>query len=123
MRFLLDEGLSPRVADILASVGHDVQHVRDLGLASAIDSVVLQAALNDERVLLTLDTDFGTLLAHSGAALPSVVLFRGDVTRRPAGQAQLLLANLDQLEHALAQGALVVIGDGRLRVRALPIDR
>jgi predicted nuclease of predicted toxin-antitoxin system len=123
VRFLLDEGLSPRVADILASVGHDVQHVRDLGLASAIDSVVLQAALNDERVLLTLDTDFGTLLAHSGAALPSVVLFRGDVTRRPAGQAQLLLANLDQLEHALAQGALVVIGDGRLRVRALPIDR
>lgn len=123
MRFLLDEGLSPRVASILADAGHDAQHVRDLGLASASDPVVLDAARDHERVLLTLDTDFGTLLAHSGAALPSVVLFRGDVTRRPAGQAQLLLANLDQLEAGLLQGALVVIGNGRLRVRALPIGR
>lgn len=123
MRFLLDEVLSPRIVDALAGAGHDARHARDLGLASASDPVVLQAALADERVLLTLDTDFGTLLAHSGAALPSVVLFRGDVTRRPVGQAQLLLANLDQLEAALAQGALVVIGDGRLRVRVLPIDR
>lgn len=123
MRFLLDEGLSPRVAALLSGAGHDARHVRDLGLASANDPTVLRAALEDERVLLTLDTDFGTLLAHSGAALPSVVLFRGDVTRKPAGQAQLLLANLEQLEIALAEGALVVIGDGRLRVRTLPIDR
>lgn len=123
MRFLLDEGMSPRVAEVLSGAGHDARHVRDLGLASANDPIVLQAARDDDRVLLTLDTDFGALLAHSGAALPSVVLFRGDVTRRPAGQAQLLLANLDQIEPALLQGALVVIGDGRLRVRTLPMDR
>jgi hypothetical protein len=72
-------------------------------------------------VLLTLDTDFGSLLAHSRAALPSVVLFRGEVTRRPEGQAILLLANLDQFEADVTQGALVVIGDGRLRIRSLPI--
>jgi predicted nuclease of predicted toxin-antitoxin system len=62
-------------------------------LISANDPVVF----DDERVLLTLDTDFGTLLAHSGAELPSVVLFRGEVTRRPEGQAAVLLANLDQI--------------------------
>lgn len=94
MRFLLDEGSSPRVADVLSGAGHDVRHVRDLGLAGGSGADVLQAAADDDRVLLTLDTDFGTLLAHSGAGLPSVVLFRGDVTRRPAGQAELLQANL-----------------------------
>lgn len=122
MRFLLDEGLSPRVATLLADADHDAVHVRDLGLASASDPVVLQAALDAERVLLTLDTDFGRLLAHSGAALPSVVLFRGEITRRPEGQAAVLLANLGQLEFVLAQGALVVIGDRLLRVRSLPIE-
>lgn len=121
MRFLLDEGLSPRVAELLRDAGHDAVHASAVGLTSATDPVVLQRALDDGRVLLTLDTDFGALLAHSGAAVPSVVLFRGEVTRRPDGQAALLLANLDQFEQDVAEGALVVIGDGRLRIRSLPI--
>ncbi len=74
-------------------------------------------------MLLTLDTDFGTLLAYSGDATPSVVLFRGEVTRRAEGQARLLVANLEQFDADLAEGALVVIGDNRIRVRSLPIDR
>src|SRR4051794_24792557 len=84
----------------------------------------LQTALDDERVLITLDTDFGALLAHSGATVPSVVLFRGDVTRRPVAQARLLLANLDQLEFSLAEGALVVIatvGSGCESCRSLAV--
>jgi predicted nuclease of predicted toxin-antitoxin system len=74
LRFLPDEGLSPRVAALLRAAGHDAVHARDVGLTSAADPVVLQHALDDTRVLLTLDTDFGALLAHSRAALPSVVL-------------------------------------------------
>ncbi|GAA0633609.1 hypothetical protein GCM10009547_41930 [Sporichthya brevicatena] len=123
MRFLLDASLSPRVGAALRGAEHDAVHVRDLGLASASDPVVLETALADSQVLLTADTDFGTLLAHSGAELPSVVLFRGEVTRRPDEQAQLLLANLDQISEDLLAGALVVIGDKRLRVRSLPIER
>jgi len=45
----------------------------------------------------------------------------GDVTRRPAGQARLLVANLDQFAEDVAAGAIVVIGDDRLRIRRLPI--
>lgn len=120
---MLDEGLSPRVCGLLAGAGHDAVHARDLGLKSAADPVVLRAAADDRRVLLTLDTDFGTLLARSGDAIPSVVLLRGNVTRRPEHQAALLIANLDQLEAAVTEGALVVIGDNRLRIRSLPIER
>ena len=64
---------------------------------SASDPVVLAAALQDRRVLLPLDTDFGALLALCSARQPSVVLFRGEMTRRSEGQARLLLANLDQI--------------------------
>jgi predicted nuclease of predicted toxin-antitoxin system len=90
---------------------------------SAFDPVVLAAALQDRRVMLTLDTDFGALLALSGARQPSVVLFRGEITRRPEGQTELLLANLDQIATDLADGSAVVIGDGRVRVRRLPVER
>jgi predicted nuclease of predicted toxin-antitoxin system len=122
LRFLLDEGLSPRVAQLLTEAGHDAVHARDVGLTSATDPVVLQAAIEDQRVLVTLDTDFGTLLSRSGDTVPSIILLRGEVTRRPTAQAALLLANLDQIEAELLEGALVVIGDNRMRVRSLPIE-
>ena len=117
MRLLLDESLSPRLGDLLRAAGPDAIHARDVGLMSAGDPVVLAAALQDRRVLLTLDTDFGALLALSGARQPSVVLFRGEVTRRPEDQARLPLANLDQIATELVEGAAVVTGDetGRRR--------
>lgn len=62
MRFLLDAGISPRVARILTDAGHDAKHVRDLRVAGASDPIVLQAALDHGRTLLTLDTDRARLL-------------------------------------------------------------
>jgi predicted nuclease of predicted toxin-antitoxin system len=122
VRVLLDEGLSPRLLEMLRAAGHDAVHVRDVGLRSAPDPVVLARAVDDQRVLVTLDTDFGALVAHSHATAPSLVLFRGQVTRRAERQAALLLANFDAVTDDLDAGAVVVIGDGRLRVRRLPID-
>jgi predicted nuclease of predicted toxin-antitoxin system len=123
LRFLLDEGLSPLLVELLTDAGHDVVHARDSGLKRAADPIILAAALEQSRVLVTLDTDFGALLVLSGASVPSVVLFRGEVTRRPRAQVELLIANLPQVEDDLGEGAVVVIGDDRVRVRRLPIER
>ncbi len=122
MRFLLDESVSPLVRDALAAGGTDVVHVHEIGLTSASDPAVLDAAVREGRVLITLDTDFGALVAHSRSQPSSVILIRGHVTRRPLAQASLLLANLEQLVEDLDAGAIVVIGDDRIRVRRLPIE-
>jgi len=76
MRFLIDNNLSPRLVAILAESGHDAVHVRDRELHAATDEVVLEWARLEQRVLLSADTDFGTILAHSRARSPSVVLLR-----------------------------------------------
>jgi hypothetical protein len=65
MRLLLDNNLSPRLVELLTLEGWDVAHVRALGLRAATDKVVLEAARNDHRVLVSADTDFGALLAAS----------------------------------------------------------
>lgn len=122
MKFLLDESVSPLVKQPLLAAGHDVVHLHDLGLRGAPDPAVVDAAVGAGRVLVTLDTDFGELVARAGSHLPSIVLFRGAVTRRPDRQAALLLENLDQFETDLDTGAVVVIGDDRVRVRRLPIE-
>lgn len=123
MRFLVDACLSPVVAAGLREAGHDVVHVADVGLVSAADAVILERARAEDRLVVSADADFGDLLAGSGASAPSVVLLRSDDDLSPGRQVMLLVANLPGVESELAQGAVVVLGRHRVRVRRLPIVR
>jgi predicted nuclease of predicted toxin-antitoxin system len=119
MKWLVDNALSPGLADRLAAAGHDAVHVRNLALQNAADEVVLQTAVDENRILISADTDFGTMLTLRTATRPSVVLFRHGAPRQPAEQAALLLANLTAVTSDLEAGAIVVFHRDRIRVRRL----
>jgi predicted nuclease of predicted toxin-antitoxin system len=109
------------LAEILRAAGHDVSHVREVGLQAAADQVVLAAAKAEQRVVISADTDFGTLLSRSGAKLPSVLLIRRLVGRRAAEQAATILANLPAVADDLEAGAIAVLTDEWVRIRRLPM--
>ena len=121
MKFLVDNNLSPLLAEHLATAGHDAVHVRDYGLQSASDPDVLARARAEGRVLISADTDFGALLAHEKADRPSVLLIRRLVGRRAAEQASIILANLEPVQDDLDAGAIVVLTEDWIRIRRLPI--
>jgi predicted nuclease of predicted toxin-antitoxin system len=122
MRLLLDENLSHRIATRLTAAGHDVVHVTDVDLADTDDPVIFQWAADHNRIVVTSDADFGTMLALSGAPGPSVILLRSSDHLTPPQQADLIAATLDQVADDLTTGAVASITPERIRIRQLPIS-
>ncbi len=110
------------VAQALCEAGFDALHVREIGLQAAEDMVVFKKAMTEDRVIISGDTDFGTILALWQHTKPSVILFRRGIERRPKEQVRLIVANLPHLNEALEKGSIVVFDQNRIRVRSLPVS-
>ena len=108
MRVLVDNPLSPLLAAGLRAAGYDAVHVSGYGMEAASDEAIFERARDEGRILVSLDTDFGTLLALRRSAQPSVILLRRHVPRRAADQLTMLLHALPSLSDALQRGAVVM---------------
>lgn len=121
MKLLLDANLSPRIAESLRILGFDAVHVVDLGLVTASDDEIFDRAATEGRVVVTADSDFGTLLAMRRATSPSVIHLRQVAELRAEEHLNLLSANLPQIVDDLDRGAIVSLSPTRLAIRDLPI--
>jgi predicted nuclease of predicted toxin-antitoxin system len=63
LRFLADAGISPKNVEFLQALDHEAVHVRSLGLQRAADRELVERARVDSSVVLTIDLDFGEILA------------------------------------------------------------
>lgn len=121
MRLLIDNALSPHIAQLLIGAGHDATHVRDRGLQAAADPVVFNAAAEEERVLVSADTDFGALLAVRRWAKPSFILLRRTKGLSAKALAMTIHDVVQRFEQELNSGCVITVTDDKIRIRSLPI--
>jgi predicted nuclease of predicted toxin-antitoxin system len=116
VKLLLDENLSPEHAMKLRSDGYDARSVVDVGLSGASDQEVLQFAIENGCVLLTLDADFVDVMQFSPVGTPGIVRMK---IRRPteARIGEMLLRVLLFLQNVDLRGRLAVVDERKIRVR------
>lgn len=122
MKLLLDQGLPRSTVKHLAALGILAEHTGDLGMASESDEAILNAALQRNAILVTLDADFHRLLASSRATSPSVVRIRMEGLKGDQ-LASILMQVIGAAGAELDAGAVASVTTNRIRVRALPIGR
>ena len=83
MNFLADESCAGPVVRALREAGHDVVAIAEVA-RGATDEQVLERALNEKRVLITEDRDFGELVYARGRSSAGVILVaRVKLSQRP----------------------------------------
>ncbi len=119
-KLLIDMNLSPAWAAMLRAQGWEAVHWSTIGDPRAADREIMDWAAANQHVVFTHDLDFSTMLALSHEAGPSVLQVRAQNVL-PDHLGTAVVAALRQLEADLSSGALVVVDEGRSRVRVLPI--
>lgn len=114
MRFLLDESADYPLADFLRQQGHDVTAIAHDYPHALGDSEVLAIAVNEERIIITNDLDFGELIVRRRLRHRGVILFRlGDEDLPTKIQwLQYVLSNYPEDLHEL-----IVIAEEKVRIR------
>jgi predicted nuclease of predicted toxin-antitoxin system len=119
MKFLIDMNLSPAWVRILSAKGYKSFHWSDVGPKNADDAIIFEYALDNGCTILTLDVDFGTLLALSHSKLPSVIQIRREDVD-PLNLHAALFEILSTYSNEIEQGALIVLDEKKIRIRMLP---
>lgn len=116
MKFLADENFPGPSVALLREAGHEVLHIGDIASGSSDEDVVLRAN-EDERTLLTFDSDMGTLaIARSRPARGGIVYFRL-FAYKPDTPARMLLDYLAANPEVSLFGRITVFDPPRVRQR------
>jgi len=120
IRLLADMNISPQTVTFLQQQGWDIVRVVEVLPATTPDPEIMEFARREERVIVTQDLDFSTLLALGGYNQPSLITLRLSASD-PDTVNQKLIKVLPGVEELLEEGCAVTIQDTNVRIRKLPI--
>jgi hypothetical protein len=116
MKIKLDENIGRRGIELLKQAGHDVMTVRDQSLGGARDEALFDVCAEEDRVLITLDHDFGQVLRFPPERSAGLVILEPGPRVTPGSLLDRLRDFLAVAETRSPRGALWIVEPGRVRV-------
>ncbi len=99
MNFLVDAHLPRRLVTLLRQAGYDAIHTLDLPLGNrATDIIINEVSINEQRVVVTKDSDFVDSLVLRGRPWKLLLVSTGNI--RNSQLIPLFLANIDKIAEA-----------------------
>ncbi len=117
---LLDQGLPHSLTKLLQDAGIDAVHVGELGMSSAKDIEIIKYSKENNCTIITLDSDFHTLLALALESIPSVIRIRIEGLKA-VDYLPILQQVIRTCEEDLDHGCVISVQESQIRVRRLPI--
>jgi len=114
VKLLADVGVGKAVEDWLRAQGHDVLAVRDLD-PRLPDEEILEQAVREHRLILTMDKDFGELVHRSGKRHAGVLLLRLEAA--DSRTKVEVVRRIFERHGTKLPGKFAVYRRGRLRIR------
>lgn len=76
LSFLADENIHPGLIEYLITNKIDIKTVHELGLAGLNDKKILETAITLNRIIITHDSDFGSLVILKEIPFPGIIFLR-----------------------------------------------
>lgn len=106
MKFIIDQQLPPAVGAWLRQLGHEAEHVREIGMRDAPDGDIWLRAVSDGASILAKDEDFASR-RKSVSAGPKIIWLRcGNVSTKAL--IDLLTRDWPVIEFELNGGTSVI---------------
>lgn len=118
MQFIADENFPLPSVRLLTAAGYDIVAVASSSPGIS-DEVVLERAVQERRILLTFDSDYGDLLYRQGLQSPEGIVYLRFIPNSPGEPAEYLLSLFEQPEISII-GLFTVAERDRIRQRPLP---
>jgi predicted nuclease of predicted toxin-antitoxin system len=117
MRLKTGENIPVEAVDLLRAAGHDALSVFDQSLAGRPDRKIASVCKQEDRVFITLDTDFSDIRTYPPADYPGFLVLR--LARQSVPEVTRLIGRLlEMLKTDDCHGQLWIVERNRIRVRA-----
>ncbi len=113
----LDENFSPSLTKVFHSSGFDAHSVLEENLCGATDKHIFEVCTQEERCLITFDTDFCNILNYPADNTAGIIVVRPNRPISFASISDTVEKITDLLKERSPKGCLWVLEPDRLRIR------
>ena len=116
MKFKLDENLPTEACAVLFRAGHDAHTVLQEEMGGQPDSKISAVCRSEERILITLDTDFCNILNYPPETHPGIIVIR-TLDQSKSSVLRFIERILTAIEAEEIERRLWIVQKGGIRIR------